>query len=77
MAGGGAAALEMGEAHVSGGPCGERTQDRYAGTETESVQVGGLSCMEARREESGERSGGGIYLGDKSNGGRGRQGGRK
>ena len=41
MVGDGAAALETSDAQVSGGPHGETTRDRYAGTETGDAQVGG------------------------------------
>ena len=34
MSGDGSKALDIGNAQVIGGPCGETTQDRYAGTET-------------------------------------------
>ena len=41
MSGDGSKALDIGNAQVSGGPRGDTTQDRYAGTETGDAQVGG------------------------------------
>ena len=41
MAGDGAEELDMGNAHVSEGACGETMQGRYAGTEMGDAEVGG------------------------------------
>ena len=59
---------------VSGGPRGEMTRDRYAGTETGDTQVGGWYRAEARRAVLANRAGDGISLGVKYDGGRGGKG---
>ena len=76
MAGYGAVVSEMGDDHVSGGPCGYTTRNQYYWTETGDAQVCGLTRTEARWELSVDREGGGISLGGKSSSGRGGQGGK-
>ena len=60
---------------LSGRPRGEMTGYWYAGMDTGDSQVGGRSYAKARWEVFVDKEGGRIYLGGKSNDGRGGNGG--